>query len=306
MGCWNETCGISQLHITAGQKVAIFMIEQNGYNEHDEFHYTNGFYNPCLLPFYGEYDDYGGAEDLSGFGLNIVVDAVRNQLVEQDIGENKCHDIAVSRSDFDSEKMFEAMHECRLLSKDYDGSPLQLKRVMIHNDVFNEIICNWTQQYHYYDKAGEFKTANYSFYDVANSIHSWIERAKIKCQSNIKLAYSYSLDSLFDRTEYNFFARTVHFYRGESNRTSLIDAGEIVSQYIKDGNDHDLLHFLTELAKGYWINQFMHSTRKMWGPQSGLGSQAQEHNGYRVLINAMSKVLAQEEAERQEWEDNDD
>lgn len=112
MGCWNGTCMISNLHVTAGQEVIVFMLAKTGYT--DNFCYEHSHYTPCPIPFYGEYNDYGAVENCHGFGLDIVVDAIRKQLYEFHSGPNSCHDCEVLKTDFNIDKLFEADHEGRL------------------------------------------------------------------------------------------------------------------------------------------------------------------------------------------------
>jgi hypothetical protein len=112
MGSWNGTCAISNLHITCGTDVAVFMLLQN--HNHKAFCYINALYDICPVPFYGKYNDYGAVEDCTGFGLNIVVDAIRDQLYEFGEGPNSSHDCAVNKATFNLELLFEADLEDRL------------------------------------------------------------------------------------------------------------------------------------------------------------------------------------------------
>jgi len=112
MGSWNGTCAVSNLHVTAGQKVAVFLLLEN--NEKKSFCYGNAMYDMCPIPFYGEYNDYGAVENCHGFGMNIVVDAIRDQLYEFGDGPNSCHDLAVNRNNLNIDMLFEADHEDRL------------------------------------------------------------------------------------------------------------------------------------------------------------------------------------------------
>lgn len=113
MGCWNGTCAISNLHITAGQDVMVLLLLKND-RTGDGFCYSNALYNICPVPFYGKYDDYGSAEDCEGFGLNLVLEALRQQLYEFGQGPNEYHDCEVNRKNLDIDKLFEADHEGRL------------------------------------------------------------------------------------------------------------------------------------------------------------------------------------------------
>jgi len=57
MGSWSVYCGVSQIAITSGQKCVLIVLKENRYGEYDE-------YIPATLPIYGEYDDYGGLENI--------------------------------------------------------------------------------------------------------------------------------------------------------------------------------------------------------------------------------------------------
>ena len=60
MGSWNATCAVSNLHITAGQDVVVFMLLKN--NREKTFCYGNALYDVCPVAFYGKYNDYGAVE----------------------------------------------------------------------------------------------------------------------------------------------------------------------------------------------------------------------------------------------------
>ena len=57
MGCWSVYCGISKIAITAGQKCAIIPIKSDTNSETREW-------VPATLPIFGEYNDYGGLENI--------------------------------------------------------------------------------------------------------------------------------------------------------------------------------------------------------------------------------------------------
>jgi hypothetical protein len=58
MGSWSVYCGISQVAITAGDKCVLLPLKVNRNSE--------GYlpYLPATLPIFGEYDDYGGLENI--------------------------------------------------------------------------------------------------------------------------------------------------------------------------------------------------------------------------------------------------
>lgn len=58
MGCWSVYCGLSNITITAGHKCVLLPLKKNNRYE--------GYlpYLPATLPIFGEYDDYGGIENI--------------------------------------------------------------------------------------------------------------------------------------------------------------------------------------------------------------------------------------------------
>jgi hypothetical protein len=72
MGCFNVACSVSNLSIGAGTRVAFVPLWPNVYPK-DGVHilqpqasliYSHCFYYPVCLPIFGEYDDYGGVENI--------------------------------------------------------------------------------------------------------------------------------------------------------------------------------------------------------------------------------------------------
>ncbi len=57
MGSWSVSCGISNIAITSGHSCVLLPIKENRNNE------TEG-YCPATLPIFGEYNDYGGIENI--------------------------------------------------------------------------------------------------------------------------------------------------------------------------------------------------------------------------------------------------
>lgn len=146
MGCWNGTCGLSGLPIIHGTEMYVFPIVES---YRDSFCYSSALYRPSLIPFRAEYNDYGAGENCTGVGLDFLMDGVRAQLVEMEVGENQYHDIAVKRECFDVEVFFETCHKKRLRFQNpmrgYEGEQ-QTKDVfftMIRKDVVDRLWNEW-------------------------------------------------------------------------------------------------------------------------------------------------------------------
>ena len=313
MGCWNQTCVVSNLHITYNQEVAIFLLVQN-HHESVGFHYPDVLNKLCPFPFYGKYNDYGAAEDCHGLMLDQVVAAVKSQLVEFDLGENEYHDIAVKRDGFNIDVLFEADHEDRLFVDTIYGRKLKVTPVMIHKTVFDGIINDWTREHHYFSGYGtsdqKFHTREYKFADVVADLPAWIARASAEFKKDNesstirKFGLQFVLMKLYNRNdaEQNLAAdwfRTLDSYYTPS---ALFDLADMLYDLLTTGSEEDALAVMTELLKGLWLNSFMAHTRKFWSRQSGLGSQNNEHAAYRVLINSMTRALDDELRESEEFD----
>lgn len=66
MGSWNGTCGLTQLPIQQGDKVALFVLKRDRFpsTSGGGFVYSYNQYSPICVPIFGEYDDYGGVENI--------------------------------------------------------------------------------------------------------------------------------------------------------------------------------------------------------------------------------------------------
>jgi hypothetical protein len=323
MGSWNSTCAVSNLHIQSGQEVAVFMLLQTPGTPSDMC-YNDSLYSFCPVPFYGVNDSYGGVEDCSGMGLDVVINAIKENLYEMEVGENKYHDIAVKKEGFNAEKLFEADHEGRLGLKrseadfDYElrviphyksqkklsksdalnlaklednlakglNSFQRLTHVQIHMDIYNDILANFAISIDW--------KKSVKFADVAKTIPKLVNELQESAKSNT----FYIVDVLFsDTLAGKFLAGDPH------GKKSLLKSVAAIKQAVKAGKStEDLCQFLEEILKGQWINYFMSNTRKIWVPQCGAGSQADDTKGYEVLIKSMSKILKAEKIERKKWD----
>ena len=65
MGCWNETCLISQLPILAGEDAYMFILAPTiAVDIEGPMCYPDDRYVPIGFPICGKYDDYGGLEEV--------------------------------------------------------------------------------------------------------------------------------------------------------------------------------------------------------------------------------------------------
>ena len=145
MGCWNHTCAVTNLPIFVGEEVEVILLKSSSFPQHEpSFCYADSTYQPILLTFHGTYNDYGAVENCEGAALPTILGAIRDNLVEFEIGENKYHDIEVKKEDFDAAALFEADHEGRLFIKNEirmmeSPESLRVKHIVVRKDVYDTI-----------------------------------------------------------------------------------------------------------------------------------------------------------------------
>lgn len=338
MGSWNGTCAVTQLHVTSGQKVAVFMLQKRE-KQHD-FCYTHTFYRPCILPFYGEYNDYGAVEHCYGIGLPVILECIKSQLTELEQGPNQYHDIAAKRDTFDIDALFELDHEDRLFidgkmdaawAKSWaekclkDGDDVgaaqsleefqqtvrlgkRITHVIVHGDVFDHIIDSWKQSDFVSDKNHKdgYYYKKYGFSDILTDLPAYLEKLHEVCKpsgndSIDRLSRMMIREGIYDWNHPNLVGK---WLRTDSMGMSLISPNELIMEWAQTGrSDQDLSALITDLLKGCYINAFMSITRKSWMKQTGTGGQHAELHPYDVLIDGMNKVI---DRERKDEEDDDE
>lgn len=160
MGSWNQTCGISRLHICPDDPVVGFVLfrQPKVYNTC----YSNFLYEPLPLPMFGTYADYGRVETKPSANVEILEGILRNNLVELPVGENPCHDIVISKEGFTIDFMYEACHERRLFVNYVDSLnknklEIQVEIMLVHGKIWDSIL------------------ESYSFNTIEKAIDSLIE-----------------------------------------------------------------------------------------------------------------------------------
>lgn len=165
MGCWNKTCGLTQLPIHDGERVVTFLLVkvESGY---DSYCYNNWAWNLIPLPIYGKYNDYGWMEEDAGQEnkLKLLSEFFKGDLTRrnayregiadgpEDLGWNASDDVsgldeqgyirydALKDDPFVSfEALGESMHGSMFGRKDYGGEVCEISHMMIREDAFHTL-----------------------------------------------------------------------------------------------------------------------------------------------------------------------
>jgi len=310
MGCWNKTCGLSNLHITAGTPVYVFVLEKNTDYDHC---YATGLFSPLLLPFESVYDDYGGGEDSSGIALNIIMGGIKRDLVELEVGDNEYHDIEVKKEGFTPEKFFEAVHEDRLSIKGrFSAEPTQIYFTMMRKDIVDSILENRVIEEYVGGNNGTFAKwgdemnyIRYRFADIVADIRPLIAEAQVKINNaratNDKLAEYMLYDGISGLFNYQHPNKAARWMRSDSHRYSrIVDMKTVLRKAFEAGTNEameTLALVMEQHLKALYIDGFMHAARKTWIPGGHEGSQSTSGGALRLLAKATIDALDKERAE---------
>jgi len=333
MGCWNGTCGLTNLPIIAGDKMYVFPIAEN-YS--DSFCYSTAFYRPSVVPFVADYNDYGAGENCTGPALDLLIEGIKGSLVEMEVGENKYHDIEIKREDFDVDKFFEACHEGRLEylnpMRGWKGQP-QTKKMyftMIRKDVVDRLWSEWKfdmwkgSDCDYVPEGFEtdqYYIKNVTYERLAELLPEYMEARYEKFQKNVKVAKETD-DEQAKIAVYQLLQG--YFFQSYKDRDHILsdkfshifgsgyaDGGfhnfipdlstEIVALYIS-GKKEEAIELLRQCLVGYMVNSYMEAVRKIWTPPMHQGSQSQEFSEYKLLNSIMNDIMVEKEKEY-DWEE---
>ena len=314
MGCWNKTCGLSNLHITAGMPVYVFVLEKTESYDHC---YSTGLFSPLLLPFESEYNDYGAGENSSGIALNIIMGGIKRDLVELPLGENQYHDIEVTKEKFDVDLFFEAVHEDRLSIKGrFSTEPTPIYFTMMRKDIVDDILANRTIEEYVGEGKGTFSKwgdeknyIRYKFADIVDNIRPMIAEARAKVEeakaSNETLANYMLFDGIGAIFGYNSPHLAARWMRYDDYRYSrIVDMKIVYRKAFEAGTDEameTLALVMEQHLKALFIDGFMTAARKTWIPGGHEGSQSTSGAALRLLTSATISALDREKAE---WMDD--
>lgn len=323
MGCWNGTCGISQIHIRAGEEVVVFPLASV---PPSDLCYTTGFWSPFVLPFYGQYDDYGNAEQTHGIGLKYLLTEIQRVLLVNGDPDEEC------QVDGGEEAFWEGTHRRTLFIAGGPYHPkAQVDKMMIKKSILDHLMDNFHMESYDWDRTTYASTYYYyTFRDLVkgipavadalldiDSLHPEFnilpeaERASLKrmmmrhdflgsvCRPLSKGDEIKQSDPQYNRAAVWFSHQPSHLRYGGF----AFNIDDVISGLVDEGDRDSLIAVLTDYMTTLFVDQLFMSTRKLWTPQGGAGSQSDEEAGYRALAAAVTSVLDDEARERDEMDE---
>lgn len=307
MGSWYKTCGVSNLHIRDNDDVMVFVLEKN--TDDTDRCYSTAFWKPLMLPFYAKYGDYGKGDDNTGVGLPYIVEGIKKNLVETELGENQYHDIAVKKDKFDIELFYEAVHENRLYKDISWGGKdkTMLDFVMIRKDIANDILANFQREVYVGGGNGDCGYENnyklVTFTRIIEDLPEYMEKLTSLCNPEpgtsdadlMLLRMEMRGMEIFDWGHPNLVSK---WMRGDNYRfCQVVRTPEIIFELIKTGDIVQATNMMIDILKARYLDCFMETTRRNWAPGGHEGSQANEAHGYRIIAEATLRALAREKQE---------
>lgn len=297
MGCWNGTCGLSQLPILAGDDIWAFLIgvrwgrysdsgDQSGYC------YPTDIGFPMSLPIYGKYNDYGGIDRIKeNYNTKIIMDAYGENYKNIESFLNDC----VERDKFFLFNQYIEKYGVGLF--------------MVHAELMDDLK---SAKVSYGKKVTVYNTvkkdAEYFFQD-APAILEELNKTESKLRSKGFFTGIETLERKCRKVEYtNWFA---HRFSGMGSNC-IVDSWEPYRDFImgllkdkKTLSDQTVKELIVDTANLEVVNSSMHSLRKGWIPQSGKGSQSEEFDFYWKLTTGMRRYINKIIDERKEWYDEE-
>lgn len=258
MGCWNETCLVSNLAIRAGDPVVAFLIAHHSIRE--ERSYSGTCYStdqafPVSLPIRAEYNDYGFIEN---FSLKDI--AVKNvkKLFNTDLDD-----------------MSESLHEgTTTISGGYiQDKPMPVGLVMINAHIYDTLVNKICQ-------ADKVKVKE----EIANEIESKI--CFVKMSKDEKLAAFVKMESLaMSRNS------SVVQYGGDTAFIKSVFDTAIDEAEKSPKRKKKIIDIYSEaLAERVAAAWAMSELRKSWLPPPGKGSQNDNFSSHLVLATAIKEA----------------
>lgn len=288
MGCWNETCGVSQLPIVAGKKVKAFLITESKYEDNIRGSgtcYPMDYFVPFFLPVSASYNDYGSVEKIqTDWNSVYMLHAFREWLKDGTI-ENLGDDAEINNpgiSHFSTlDDVFDCVERGALL---YHGYKIGL--FMVLDEVYQSLLSHSAEAIKLNEYSMKYERDTYEKSSI------WFREFRTKPQIDVatlspndKLIYE-----IADSVDKSFLLPAVLGMRGDPGPSF-----DHYVPYVKDPNFGDTEEIIKRFADVRHFNSCMSYLRKMWIPQTGKGSQSQNFGFYRALNAGMSAYIGKVE-----------
>lgn len=304
MGCWNGTCGITQMPIVAGERVALIFLLENKYSDHggSGFCYSNNQYSPITMPIFGEYNDYGAIDKIDKKNRDIVFNHLIT-LIDNKTLIIKDDDNDVTEKPKDYEELFDILHNCRLRANDGNGA---VGFMIIHENVYKALVDEMGDRSiykQYWNYKTKLKMAAEQHLIESDKKAQEIEQLKHTIEEleaageNVfflkKSLYNSEFEFAMEDNYKNTFTAQFSGYRKSMIKYYIV--------LLRKTKNKVLMETLVDFALFYDAMEF---GRKMWIPQCGAGSQSQDYGIHQTIAKCINEQI--EKVKKEYQEDNED
>lgn len=313
MGCWNETCALSNLPITVGDRVRFLILLNTG--AAGKSYYYNDNYIPLCLPISGEYDDYGAVENIEVDEMTaLLLQSQKFYIVDEDDKEIKDEKIESLSSTLKhwgcSNISFVAMNSILNL-KEYDFTTIEeFVRDVSRDTVFYEYGGKYylLQLIMYHESLYDTLVSNFQVrvpYDKKENLYElWCK--KIKKYYEGRKEYMVLRKIPEDDLSKEQLSKLIHYEFQEPVFKTSQYGYNFVKWYEKYISDEDFDKFVKLLVDYIMFSYCLSYGRNGYYAVSGLGSQGQERKIQMLIAEWILEYCRSLEDEREHYDDEDD
>lgn len=267
MGCWNATCGLSNLPIQQGDEILFFVLSNN-FTEGElggGFSYATDRYVPVGLPVHGQYNDYGGIENITKNGHRMF------EFLTTDRRFKFVPNEGVTLVPEDAEELLNDMIE---------RGESNYSLMMVRKDVLDGLKAQNVSNFPEY--ARQFATFTTAYAEE-------IERTKTEHGDEYMplLHNTFAEMTLQKSLGYaNMFANNLQSYEIPSLKQFIRLAHTSPHDDVPEG-----------VIDVLYVTELLSALRKFWTPQSGAGSQDNSHDAHLALGKTVTAVCAKRDRE---------
>lgn len=307
MGCWNGTCGISQLPILSGTKVKTFLMLQSEFAHGiggAGVCYSTAYFRPWFLPVTAEYNDYGSIDAIQkDWNSEYMLETFQKWLAEGKVKILGDKEAEINSPGIRKFKKLENVFDCvergalmlKYNAKDFDHKAqkwtsredwLKIGMFMILEPVFNAMV----------EEGNRFMNDKNNEYYRSQELED-----KNKCLEAINTIRQSGSPTEMEMTLHGMYIDTM--------LGGLIEEHSAFKHYkslLCHPTKVTVEEFFSKLDATNRIGLAMTYLRKLWIPQTGQGSQSEELSFNKALSNAMLSHVAAREIETEKWRKEDE
>ena len=302
MGCWNGTCGISQLPILCGRKVKAFLMLQSEFAESlggAGVCYSTAHFRPWFFPVTANYNDYGSIDGIEkDWNSEYMLETFQKWLVEGKVRILSNDEAEINSPNIKKFETLNDVFECverGALVFIYDKHKLNPEKTawvpnvvelrigifMVLDDIYSDMVAESVRFTNLPDNK------YYRDHDVEDRKKALVAINKARGMTTAPDEFTSTVYDLYvDR----FLGDLIEEHYAFKHYKRILNAPDKVS----------VADFMARLDEVRHIGTCMSYLRKLWIPQAGQGSQSEELSFNKALVDAMNEHFDTRAAEEEQ------